>query len=843
MKIEVSSSTTDTRPTSTVSFKSNLYEVKSDFIVNDRVFLSHIHDPFGLTFMKNRGIRFTKVQDVQYFNASGHCSYAFKDDYPWGTVIDQNGNAHQVCRCLNTECGHFKRCRPDFDVSELEVKAQNVSFVEKIKAVRTAVEVPLEVPEEVAPEETAKVAAEVLYEEPEQRVEKVVAEEPAIENLLFEKATPEEEKQPATELVVERKTDSQDIPEATFESFSVENQETIIRLSPDERTIVNAGPGTGKTWTLIEKLKYMLNDQDVSPENILVLCFSRAAVEVIRDRLKAAAEKDELPMNWHVVDIRTFDSFATYLLAWAKENIPEQLPEKYALECHSYDDRISEATNLLQKQEDLLAGYQHIIVDEVQDLVGVRAQLVMALLNALPEECGFTLLGDSCQGIYDYLSDADKTIMSSAEFYHAVFDKFRQANYFSLEKNHRQNGVFGELAVPYRNAILTGSSQDQSRVAENLLQKIRTADIDLKHFSISDAERYTRNGTLGILTRTNGQALQISSWLRTEGVPHQLQKPNSSMDLASWIYDVFSNADTDVLDYSEFAEIFEKLYSSQTDPAPYWDALISTQQDASKNHYEICDLLHGLIRNIRNPLLFENPIKQRPKITVSNIHRAKGREFDTVLMLSDLLKGVTDETQDNRLEHKVCYVALTRPKKNIEQVELSPQYINVEKGLSRRCSKVKPGIGNRKGYITHIEVGLQNDLNQRSFAENAVTQELLSRELKPGTRLKFFICPESAGGEIVYRIATEDNEQLTLGFTGFGFMTGIESVLQRVWKTSKAIDIKWFPRIWTDIYVDDFTTCLSTSKTGISGAKRFGDMYVWKGISVSGFARIEKDTY
>ena len=263
-----------------------------------------------------------------------------------------------------------------------------------------------------------------------QTVEKVVAEEPAIKNLLFEKATPEEEKQPATELIVERKTDSQDIPEATFESFSVENQETIIRLSPDERTIVNAGPGTGKTWTLIEKLKYMLNDQNVSPENILVLCFSRAAVEVIRDRLKAAAEKDELPMNWHMVDVRTFDSFATYLLSWAKENIPEQLPEKYALECHSYDDRISEATNLFQKQEDLLAGYQHVIVDEVQDLVGVRAQLVLSLLNALPEDCGFTLLGDSCQGIYDYLSDADKTIMSSTEFYHAVFDKFRQANYF-----------------------------------------------------------------------------------------------------------------------------------------------------------------------------------------------------------------------------------------------------------------------------------------------------------------------------------------------------------------------------------------------------------------------------
>lgn len=676
MKIEVSSPAMDTRQASTVSFKSNLYEVKSDSIINDRVFLSHVHDPFGLNVMKNRGIRFTNVQAVQYFNASGHCAYAFEDDYPWGTVIDPNGNAHQVCRCLNTECTHFKRCRPDFDVSELEVKAQNVSFVEKIEAVRKASEVPPEVPEEATSEETAEIAASVLYEEPKQVLENTVVAEQSVEKLLFEQPVPEKIEQPITNPGIDEKAESQDIPAATFESFSIEDQKTIIHLSPDERTIVNAGPGTGKTWTLIEKLKYMLNNQNVSPENILVLCFSRAAVEVIRDRLKAAAERDELPMNWHVVDIRTFDSFATYLLAWAKENIPEQLPEKYALECHSYDDRISEATNLLQKQEDLLAGYQHIIVDEVQDLVGVRAQLVMALLNALPEECGFTLLGDSCQGIYDYLSDADKTIMSSTEFYHTLFDKFRQANYFSLEKNYRQDGAFGEFAVPYRNAILTGSSQDQSGVAENLLQKIRTADVDLKHFSISDAEKYMRNGTLGILTRTNGQALQISSWLRTEGIPHQLQKPNSTTDLAGWIYDVLSNAETDVLDYSEFAEIFEKLYPSQADSASYWDALISTQTDSSKNHYEISDLLHGLIRNIRSPLLFENPVRQHPKITVSNIHRAKGREFDTVLVLSDLLKGVTDETLDNRLEHKVCYVALTRPKKNIEQVELAPQYVN-----------------------------------------------------------------------------------------------------------------------------------------------------------------------
>ena len=34
-----------------------------------------------------------------------------------------------------------------------------------------------------------------------------------------------------------------------FNSFKLVSQEQIIKLSPKERTIVNAGPGTGKTYT------------------------------------------------------------------------------------------------------------------------------------------------------------------------------------------------------------------------------------------------------------------------------------------------------------------------------------------------------------------------------------------------------------------------------------------------------------------------------------------------------------------------------------------------------------------------------------------------------------------
>ena len=81
-----------------------------------------------------------------------------------------------------------------------------------------------------------------------------------------------------------------------FRIFSEASQEEIIEAPVNQFSFVNAGPGTGKTYTLIEKIKYMLSSQDennelVNPEGILVLCFTNAAVNEIKDRIKKYAEE------------------------------------------------------------------------------------------------------------------------------------------------------------------------------------------------------------------------------------------------------------------------------------------------------------------------------------------------------------------------------------------------------------------------------------------------------------------------------------------------------------------------------------------------------------------------
>ena len=828
------------KETSTVVFKSNIQPVYGEY-KEDRQFLSTIHDFMALEILRKGGFGLTPLQRKEFYDVSLHCAYAPKGDYPFGTIIDFDGKEKVVCRCINTRCTKFSNCRPDFKHSELFLHGENISFQQEVKKTEKS----FSEPKFEHTDEGDSAAAALLYVSkkhegvPQESQSSNEAEQKT--SSREHKITKEENTRKQNEVIPALSKDNVSVPAASFLSFRDVSQELIIQSAVNDRIIVNAGPGTGKTWTLIEKIKYMLSEQDVEPENILVLCFSRDAVEVIKNRLELAAKNDVLPMNWHQLDVRTFDSLATYLISWLQENSPESLPKGYSLEYQSYDERIHTASQILKNDKELFSAYEHIIVDEVQDLVGVRAEMVMALLKGLPDHCGFTLLGDSCQALYDYLSINDESVISSEQFYNSIFHDFRKAKYYSLTHNYRQGDEFGNYTIPYRKAIISGDLNSTKQEIEKLEQVLTVSDINLKSVSAEEIKSLTKNGTLGILCRTNGQALQISSWLRANGLDHILQKPAQDHTLSEWIAKILLNAETDMIDYPEFSKLFLKFYQYAEDSEKsYWDALISTQKDKTKTHFKIEDLLRGLLQNARNPKLFEEPDSSRPQITVSNIHRAKGREFDSVLVLKDILENIKTEENDNLLEHKVCYVALTRPRKIVEQVPVKQQYIYISKDESRRCFKAG-GYKNKK-YLSHIEIIDSKDIDFRSFADTAEKQTVL-QSLKCGCRLKLLKCPETATRNVVYKLVTEDDQSMVLGYTTITFAKNMERAIQRVFSNNNPIAYKYYPNIFGELYFDKLTTCVSFSGENLAGARKYGNMYIWYGMSISGFAQMEKDRY
>ena len=96
-------------------------------------------------------------------------------------------------------------------------------------------------------------------------------------------------------------------------------QECIENI--EGRYLVLAGPGTGKTFTMIQRIKYML-EQGINPEKILCLTFSDAAANEVRTRLEKELQKADTGVN-----VYTYHGFCNEIIT---DNLIDfELPENF----------------------------------------------------------------------------------------------------------------------------------------------------------------------------------------------------------------------------------------------------------------------------------------------------------------------------------------------------------------------------------------------------------------------------------------------------------------------------------------------------------------------------------
>ena len=97
----------------------------------------------------------------------------------------------------------------------------------------------------------------------------------------------------------------------------------------DGTSLVLAVPGSGKTLTIVNRVKYLIEKQKVRPEEILVVTFTRFAAAEMKSRLCLVMGKRDLP-----VTVGTFHGIYYGILKWAyrmnQENILSET-EKYQI--------------------------------------------------------------------------------------------------------------------------------------------------------------------------------------------------------------------------------------------------------------------------------------------------------------------------------------------------------------------------------------------------------------------------------------------------------------------------------------------------------------------------------
>lgn len=766
---------------------SNIYVLKGDFY-SDEEFLLRVRMRNNLDKLwgPKRGAQLERELKM-YCALLGN-----RQELVFGVV--KHGDDYRIeCRCYKNDCKLFKKCCPDglvkpkIAISPSPGHSGNVTPPENIE---------LPVPSQEIPRQTEK--------EPD--IPGDATQEPIIIDFDSEPeiAPLEPETQPGY----------YDNPEESV----YEGQQEVIQGTPDEKMLVLAGPGTGKTYSLIRKLEYLVDEtRSVDADSILLLCFTRAAVREIRDRFNVRIAEVGYSDDLSRLDIRTFDSLATRIL----------IAREVEFSGTDYDTRIQLAINEIRSDHDVLQDMRHFIVDEIQDLVGVRARFVQTILEYRPAECGFTLLGDHLQGIYDYQMKDNPEDLDAKRLLQWIREKYSgELKTVKLVGNRRQINELSLFSQKSR-TLLETEREDLCNKFLNSIFSIRSNGRE-HNFVIPDEQ----TGRTAVLCRNNGEVLKISGYLRQRGIEHMVRRQRNIKLLPEWVAELLSvEQGTLVLD--RFLDIaFENNA---------WD------NDEAKRVFNIlAEISHGSghlinLTELRKYLAAGGPLPDdfyehgNCRISVSTIHQSKGREYESVLVLMPRQGNIDEDVFE---EAKVYYVAVTRAKNMLGTIEKSDHRTWLKR--SERTDRFLE-LGRKQGggsTVRRIEVGIEGDVDDQSFVDGSVVihpvenQWYIKEEVRPGDRVEV-VRDEDADGR--YLIIHNSH---VIGKMSGVFSAELDEIVREIY-----VKTNYRPRRFEEVYVDRIYSVVRKPETVRLGIPEpYFSSGVWYGVSLLGLGSLKWDT-
>lgn len=539
-----------------------------------------------------------------------------------------------------------------------------------------------------------------------------------------------------------------------------DGQQGVIDAPSDARLLVGAGPGTGKTHTACMRVAALIRNHDVPASRIWIISFTRTAVHEIRTRLVTLLE-DEAEAA--AVRIATLDS-----LAWTVHSGFS----KDATLSGSHDDNIAQTLAKVRTNPDVREEFlklHHVIVDEAQDIVAIRAELVLAMIGAVGSECGVTVFADQAQAIYGFTEDDE----SGAEGIHLI-DELQDLEFrhVSLTEIHRTDSpALLEIFTDVRTMVLDTAIAPLARGRQVRTRIEELADEQAGPTKNLKLDSLPQNGL--VLMRQRADVLFASSF--NQDTPHRLRMSGLPVRIMPWVARAFWNHAERRMTQADF----DKLWSSPSpqqqhfpDAEKTWQLLVETAGDGPA----IIDMhrLRTILGRSGPPATFTSPEYGDRGPIIGTIHASKGREAEEVcLYLPPEPDDEEDEDTDLDEEIRVMFVGATRARRKLS-VGSSPgrQSGNVGGRVWKKVSKGR----------VQVEIGRTYDIDVRglvgrsafSSAKDARNAQEYLMKNPVLTGLRAFACED-----LGWNFAIETTEGVRIGALSEKVVSDLKEVAKR----------------------------------------------------------------
>ncbi len=479
------------------------------------------------------------------------------------------------------------------------------------------------------------------------------------------------------------------------ESLGNAHQARVVADDREQTSVlVLAGPGSGKTRVLVHRLAYLIRVRRQDPQGILALVYNRHAAIEIRRRLV-----DLLGDDARDVTVSTCHGLAMRLVGVSFSGQSGEMSER------DFDKILEQAILLLRgnglsrdeaeaQRDTLIEGYRWILVDEYQDIGPNEYELIAAIAgrSAEDEDSRLSLfaVGDDDQNIYAFRGASVAFIRRFEEDYAArpvhLIENYRStaniidaANLLIAPATGRMKA--GHDIVVNRSRRREHPGGDLERldpIGSGRVQILRAPNDEAVQavLAVSELERLSRRipdwswDKAAVIARNWRQLGPARSYCETHDIPVQAASddpPNvwrlrETQSLVDWLK---GRTGSPVLAGDIAGWIGRQ-------PTGHWwsllreglDELFLELGDRETDRMDVIEWLAEWGRNAR---------KRQTGLLLLSAHRAKGLEFDDVVILD----GGWDRPSngdDGDAERRLYYVAMTRARRSLALVSMGNRH-------------------------------------------------------------------------------------------------------------------------------------------------------------------------